>query len=422
MLPRQRLKNRWHRGTVLQFPLIVVIYVTISTQSSLVNVTTKKVGVSSGFRQRLVDENTTVPFPLFINHSSVVEPASPTKELRPRNRHTQKPRTRIAYVTYTYLGSPEKFKNLIFGALDTYMRNESTFFVAMTEQWKESFETLCTDPSYEAHCHRLTPIWVQCEEGYDRPSPGCKMEKGLAQVFDSHQDEYDWFLFMDDDNYIRTAGLRFYLSFLDSDEIIFVGTSEPRALGNQYFETTLYNCSNDDPQFQYVWGQPAIYSKAAMKRVVNGFRLGAITSICMLYEVAHDVAVAIFGWMYSLPSLSICLSMCGVENSATNDWMPDDRKSCFGCHGIANDRMEVIIDSLQPMHEYYEARENIEEWSMNKPEDCNYLWNNVTGFRQTRTYQRHNDPSTWIQWHLGPEPEKPDCLPATPSSNVSVMQ
>jgi hypothetical protein len=405
-------------AALLLLPLIVLINTAISTQSALLNlvpVTTDSVGVLSGLQGRDIDQMTMLSFPFFINLSSVVTSA---RLKRPRNQRTQQPRTRIAYITYTFLGAPDKFKHLIFGALDTYMRNESTFFVVMTEQWQDDFETLCTDALYEAYCHRMTPIWVQCPEHYERPSPCCKMEKGLAQVFDAYQDEYDWFLFMDDDNYLRTAALHYYLSFLDPAEVIFVGTSEPRVLGNQYFDTPDYNCSSDDPQFQYVWAQPAIYSKAAMIRVVNGFRLGAMSSICMLYEVAHDVAAAIFGWMYSLPSLSTCLSMCGVANSATNQWMYDDRKSCFGCHGIANHRMQVIVDSMQLMQEYYEARENMEEWSVNKPDDCVYLWNNVTGFRQTRTYQLHNDPSTWVKWHKGPKRKEPDCLPATPSSKV----
>ena len=373
MLRRQRTTKLHLAARMLRLPLIILIYIAISTQTPFLNtvkVITSSVGLSPvqlGFSERDTEEATIGPFPFVLNLSSLAKPRTL------QNRRTQRP-TRVAYITYTYLGMPEKFKTLIFGALDTYMRNETTFFVVMTEEWKKSFETLCTDPVYTAYCTRLTPIWVDCPESYYAPSPCCKMENGLSQVFDEHQDEYDWFVYMDDDNYIRTTALHYYLSFLDPAEVIFVGTSEPRVLGNQYFQTPLYNCSEDDSQFKYVWGQPAIYSKAAMTRVMNGFRLGAMSSICMLYEVFHDVAAGIFGWMYSLPSLTISLSFCGEEDSGTNDWIHQDKKLCFGCHGIANQRMDVIIDSLQPMQDYYEARENRKEWSVNKPDDCKYLW------------------------------------------------
>ena len=51
------------------------------------------------------------------------------------------------------------------------------------------------------------------------------MQQGLAQVWDDHQDDYDWFLYMDDDNYLRTSVIQFYLSTLDPTEVIFVGTT-----------------------------------------------------------------------------------------------------------------------------------------------------------------------------------------------------
>lgn len=327
--------------------------------------------------------------------------------------------SRIAYITFAYLGDPAKFANLIFGALDTYLRDEHTYFVVMIPQWKQSFEQLCSSSENRPYCDRLTIIWVDCPEGNVGHSPCCKMEKGLVQIWDEYQGSYDWFLYMDDDNYLRTAELQFYLSTLDPSQVLCLGTSEPRALALQYFdslgpEIKRYNCSRGDPNFKYTWGQPAIFSVGAMARVVNGFRYGGLVSISNVYAITHDVAIQVFSWMYSLPSLTFSIRNCH-EDSNNHRWIGNQYKLVFGCHGIANLNFAKPIMSAAPLHNLYEGRKSDRLWSLTSPQECKYLWHNATGFRQTRTYKLYGDPSTWVdKWHQDPYPAMPDCSPDGP--------
>ena len=126
------------------------------------------------------------------------------------------------------------------------------------------------------------------------------------------------------------------------------------------FKTSKYNCSNDT-NFTYIWAQPAIFSKAALARVVNGFRLGGIFSICSVYKLYHDLAAGIFSWMYSLPSLPFGMRQCEfIQSSTYNTWVAKITISWPLAATVSpmNDNLATYVESMAPLHDYFERRAN----------------------------------------------------------------
>ena len=157
---------------------------------------------------------------------------------------------RIAFIAFTYLGKPKKFHGLIGGALQTYLKNESTYFLVMSKQWQDAYYgEYCK--KHASSCKRLTPIWIECgDESWDGTAPCCKVQQGLLHMLEHYSDRYDYFMYMDDDDYIRTPFLKRYLKPFDPSEVFVVGSTRPTQLGAAEFGN--YKCSHRE-SFTYPW-------------------------------------------------------------------------------------------------------------------------------------------------------------------------
>jgi len=121
-------------------------------------------------------------------------------------------------------------------------------------------ESVCATDGYQEICSRLIPIYVDCPESHAGVSPCCKMEQGLLKMIQEH-DNYDWYMYQDDDMFIRTDYLEDFLKPLPSDDaMILTAKPDKDELGpywDENYRKLNKNCSSDI-DFRYPWGQPVI--------------------------------------------------------------------------------------------------------------------------------------------------------------------
>lgn len=301
----------------------------------------------------------------------------------------------LAIVMFAHLKNTDRFDNLIFPALDTWWDANQTepLYIVLTPQWKENYATMCSKNQANAdYCSRLYPVWVDCPEGQFGESPCCKQEKGLLAL----PKDYEWTLFADDDMYFKIhvfmGLLRGHLPDAWKEPyIITAGGRSAKQLGQFGYKgvRSPYKCS-ELPEYRYPWGQPVVYSQAALVRIKPGLRAGGLVKQCIEFDLTHDAGNSIFHWMYQLPDYAIRISMF------PSDQVP---REVFGVHGIH--RYIEPLDRIVTMKEVHEQ-------TMNATKKMTYkkymrIVNNRTGFLQTETFAKYGDPSTWgDEWHTMP--------------------
>lgn len=295
----------------------------------------------------------------------------------------KKPRE-VAYITYTSLikGTERRFEDLILGGLKTWLKDES-IFVVLNKQWNASLETLCSLEKNVEVCQRVIPIFVDCPEGYYSDSPCCKMDRGLATIWKRHP-EFDWYVYQDDDMYIRTEYMKDYLRGLNRNDPMVLTSKAASQLGYNN------NCS-DAISFRYPWGQPVVYSNAGLEKVVRGFKMGAMRKQCKEFTVTHDVGNPIVHWMYGLPEVRL----------------PDIPPSPPGAGKFGQDLMGAHAVGREGKRSVRDLHEEVKNMSYPRP-PYEYTWHKPNGFLETETYRRHGKPSEWKnKWHTMPVS---DCL------------
>ena len=311
----------------------------------------------------------------------------------------------IAFITFAHLADTSRFDRLIFPSIDTWMaETDAPYFVVLNNQWKDAYEQeLCgsTNTTNQPYCQRMEPIWVDCTEGYYGPSPCCKSQEGLRIVYSKYP-EYDWYLYQDDDMYMRVRYMQQFLAQFDRDDPAVVSNSMLYPLGVSTF-VSAYNCSFYE-QDVYPWGQPVLYNYGAMRTMARGLELGSLVQQCDAYEVTHDAGNQILHWMYSFPVLRVSIAQMYPQRIQDPDFEVKDKNSALGVHSVSRgDGSWTMLE----VHEHY-TKEDVNETMMATPHE--YTWHNVTGFHNTPTYLEHGDPSTWQdEWHTMPIS---DCKPA----------
>ena len=295
----------------------------------------------------------------------------------------------LAIVMFSHLATAERFDNFLFPALETWWNANETepLYIVLSNRWKTAYQELCQDRD----CTQFYPLWVDCPEGSFGESPCCKQEKGLLALPKS----YEWTLFADDDMYFKINGLRRYLTkFLAIDPshayLVTAAGVSAKFLGQSGYlgRRAAYSCSAHD-EFRYPWGQPVIYSRAALHRIEPGLRAGGLVKQCMEFQVTHDVGNAIFHWMYQIPDYSIKVRM-----------FPRDTLSpeVFGAHGIH--RFIKDLNRTVTMKDVHRQALNM---TRNAFKPYMRLRHHRKGFIETDTFARFGDPSSWGRtWNTMP--------------------
>lgn len=313
--------------------------------------------------------------------------------------------TSIAYVTYTHLTTLTPFEMLIFPSLETWHPTHTApYYIVLSQQWKDKWDDLIqTNANFTKYASRMQPIFVDCPEGKFGDSPCCKQDRGLSTLLELVEEQFDFYVYMDDDVYIRHNYLQQLLSMVSPDEVvIFVGGLIRKRLGQSGYlkkQKRIYHCSEDD-DMKYPWGQPVIYTKAAISLLRSGFAQEGIRRQCQEYNVTHDVGNAIFHFMYQL---SFIYTPVAVFTGAYLGHF-------YGVHRINRGRIWER-STMNYVHKTYQ-RPKYQDLSFHNK--TRYV---STGYHRTSNYHLYGEPSTWTdKWHTMPIP---DCLG---ESNESVVK
>jgi hypothetical protein len=367
--------------------------------------TTLKQTIGSQIKNDVLEKNTTKWSP--IPQTSNSDPAEKNIHILPSKSDRAVSVTttttfippRVAYIAFCHLQGTQRMEDFIFSSVETWHPRDQPYFVVFTASSKPIWDDyVVTNSNFTEYQARIQPLFVDCPEGKFGESPCCKQEKGLLAVLDQYGSSYDWFLFQDDDVYLRHEYLQSYVTPLNPNQVQILSAGMPaKRLGQMGYiykpSDMQYFCSHKNNQYTYPWGMPVVYSKAALLLVSNGFRQGGLVSQCVAFNITHDTGNAIYHWMYSLPS--IWLRVPGLA-----DWYRDD---FFGAHGVgrATDYKNATETNMYALHKTYSSRR------YRPPINVTYVWHNVTGFRTTKTYKDYGDPAHWTEWHTFPVK---DCL------------
>lgn len=298
--------------------------------------------------------------------------------------------TSIAYVTFVHLKDFSRFEEYIFPARDTFLRLalSSPYHVVLTTEWKDKYyEELCVAPR---DCSRIVPLFVDCPEGGFGDSPCCKQQEGIRQLLHQSNKTFDFIIYMDDDNYIRTDHLQSLLSRIDptSPIVLTLGNGFTQRLGETSYKKVkdrAYNCSSNNANYQSAWGQPVIYTRATTELLMNA----NLRQICTEFQVTHDAGNAILHWMYQLPELRIpYLRDCARRKA-----------NYYGCHGVASHtELRQVAPNMHQVHERFLGLPVVH---------TDWQWHRPIGFSESDTYLQYGPVSTWKEWHPA---QKRDCL------------
>jgi hypothetical protein len=298
----------------------------------------------------------------------------------------------IAFITFSHLNTLDNLLNLINASLSTWLVDDA-LYVIYSETSRTSFATICQHAP-KPLCERIVPIFVDCPDGYWGESPCCKMQKGLFQIYEHYGERYQFFVYMDDDQYLRRLMLSSFLAQFDASRpILFTAGSldgSAATLGQSGYlhANASYQCSTS-ADFTYPWGLLTVYSREALKQVLNGFRLGGLVRVCKAFKVTHDVGNAIFHWMFGLtevrihiayrfPFLSVPLGASRLNES-------------FGMHGVAATKGQFgKPNNMTTIHNSYKLS------PFQLPTIHKFK---SRGFQSTSIYQQYGDPRTWTEWH-----------------------
>eukprot|EP01038_Epipyxis_sp_PR26KG_P008126 gene8126-11004_t len=157
-----------------------------------------------------------------------------------------------------------------------------------------------------------------CTGEYFGSGPTCRCQESmryfLAQI---KPESFQWFLFLDDDVYIRPYSLLSFLEniyyYNDSSNvntinnnlpIAFVSTSTNR--GFSFSKKPLefnVDCSVGNVH-EFSLAQPALLNKCAMEMMKNAIIKNGLTSLQSTWGGSHDSTLGMLLWMYSIPTYS----------------------------------------------------------------------------------------------------------------------
>lgn len=293
-----------------------------------------------------------------------------------------------AYVVYGHF-STDDFKTRVAESLKTWLKDSKLYYV-LNKKWKKDYEAFCaSNKELSEICSRIIPIHVDCppeESENGGGSPCCKMDQGMTAMWRDYS-TYDWYVYLDDDIYIRTAFMNDFLSGLSPSQPMILTPETPQSL--QVEEQR--NCaSNNDPDFLYPMGESVmVYSRAALEEMSKAFEMNAVSTQCLAFGHAtssYEKSNALVHWMYGVPHVRL-----PTISGAYHEHFHSTFKM-IGLHGASNKQLGRNKD-IEEIHRHVQYRRHP------KPPYA-YQWHKPRGFLKTKTYQEYGDIEDWTEWHV----------------------
>lgn len=172
-------------------------------------------------------------------------------------------------------------------------------------------------PSFTSfNCHHHEPQYIlsrNCTDAY-YAAVGicCKVDEAIHFVAEAAElfSHLKYLILADDDTYFRVDEIFRWLSYIDKsniDHLPIIGGVDTGLNPDDNNDVPhgiwhVENCTEVHIHGSY---QPVLFNKKAIERISVGVKSHAITDTCKAFDLAQDVALGIFGWLYQLYHIRI---------------------------------------------------------------------------------------------------------------------
>ena len=143
---------------------------------------------------------------------------------------------------------------------------------------------------------------------YGTSGPCCRCQESMRHMIHlmARGDAWKWWVFADDDMYMRAPAIVAMLSKHDHNQpLAVVSDGQIRGLTPSFFRSRSPDCASPDCVFRFPWAQPAILSRGAMIKLMDVVHKNLLTQECKAFDVTHDVGLGMIMWIASLPFVAV---------------------------------------------------------------------------------------------------------------------
>lgn len=369
--------------------------------------------------------------------------------------HVQKNNLSNSQVVISITTSFKLYRNRIIPSMRTWMKFFPKVFIVLEDTRSTRIENRhCRffehDEVTSVKCPK-EPMYIltrNCSDDYYVADGICCKYDSLITYLTKYRlallERTKYFLFIDDDTYLRSAVVFDWLSLIDIaniDNIPIIGNG---ACGGSHENSPgIFNSQKCYEIFTYGWYQPLLLNKLALEKFGKIAPYSGITETCKAFELSQDGGLGVVGWLLELYHISMpgmrefiklnqlvqegedVLLVHHTKESELDDceginWPASlryDQSMILGCgnetHPSPFHNNNVSLN-MYDVHQYY-VHLNKTIRMYNDSEDiaeCHYLeTNNVTGIRfpvlvqldgynTTRHYRNNNILQKWKPYTL----------------------
>ena len=175
---------------------------------------------------------------------------------------------------------------------------------------------------------------------YGSKGPCCRNQESMRWVL-NYRPNVKWYLFQDDDMYIRGPALVALLSRYDPDRAMSIsGHNNLRGFAPGMWPVYREKgcLSNSQCTFMFPWMQPAAFSRAALRHMAPAIQQSGLTAECTAFGVTHDVGLGILNWMASLPTVILQKQITGTTAG---------KEDSVAVHSVKRYKGDVTVGGLK---------------------------------------------------------------------------
>ena len=227
-----------------------------------------------------------------------------------------------------------KNRHLLARTPQTVSRNETVLYRCNED----------ADPPQRNISSTLKVLWIgNCTGEYFGIGPSCRCQESMRYYLTaSHLKHTQWFLFMDDDVYIRPYSLLSFLNALNVkyENILSTAFAIVSAIENPSFEFSkrwqqLYPDCHFNGSDGFPLAQPIIMTRQTVLELQSGINANGMTLLQEIWGGSHDAMLGIMLWLYNIPTYTM-YNFYDTDSFYKGIYRRFDQDKCFVIHRVRN--------------------------------------------------------------------------------------
>ncbi len=190
----------------------------------------------------------------------------------------------------------------------------------------------------------LKVLWIgNCTGEYFGVGPSCRCQESMRYYMTAnHLKHTQWFLFMDDDVYIRPYSLTSFLNSLSAkyDNILSTSFAMVSAKENPSFEFSkrwqqLYPDCFFNGSDGFPLAQPIIMTRHTVLELQSGVHANGMTLLQEIWGGSHDAMLGLMLWLYNIPTYTFN-NFYDTDSFYKGIYRQFNKNKCFITHRIRN--------------------------------------------------------------------------------------